>query len=369
MAPVTQGWSWQLDGTSLDPERTNFGYTRSDFVQQFNLNLWQTYKIQRVATSDSRSYSSNKDRGGSYDDPLPDVTGSLSRSYRTEDWSNSYDQYGAINRDVAPTVTTLSQSLADGTRWTTSETDTVNNPAVWKNLGRTEAGTTTTSSWSSDRSWPSLDTEDDAGLFAVFGNDGSYEGNSDSATPIYGGGTFDAPLANPDGGENVSYSFTDLNGAIDPLTDQALDVSVVTTGWTWQSDGTALNPTQTNFWIPKNGIRASLPRVDLWSAYKIQRLDKKVIRAPTAPTSTATEPMTRRSWTSTNSFSRSYREEDWSNSYDNFGRVNPNGVPIVVVDTSNSFTDGYRWATTQTNMSYNKDVWDEVGPHLEVQLQ
>ena len=56
-----------------------------------------------------------------------------------------------------------SNALADGTRWTNSRTATQNNAEVWRNLGRVEAGTNTSWSWSSDGSVTG--DENDAGLF------------------------------------------------------------------------------------------------------------------------------------------------------------------------------------------------------------
>src|SRR5581483_9747981 len=101
----------------------------SDFVQVYNADLWAKCKIQRLDTSYTKTYSSDANRGGSYDSPIQDVTDSFSRSYRVEDWSKSYDASGRIDPKNAPIVVTdVSNSLSDGYRWTNSQTNMTYNP-------------------------------------------------------------------------------------------------------------------------------------------------------------------------------------------------------------------------------------------------
>ena len=143
VAPVTTGWSWQFDGTALNPSLTNIGYERSEFTQTYNqLALWfQSKGAKTRQFGDVSLFHPDVNAQGSYENPIADVTGSLNRSVRVEDWSQSYGAYGKINRDTAPLVTLASSdALADGTRWTRTDSTIVNNAATWAALGRAGNG-------------------------------------------------------------------------------------------------------------------------------------------------------------------------------------------------------------------------------------
>src|SRR5581483_6379949 len=66
------------------------------------------------------------------------------------------------------------------------------------------------------------------------------------ATNIYGGGDCNDPVQQQDGSMTKSDSLTDLTTAIDGMTGKALDVAPVTTGTSWQFDGSAQDPLLTN---------------------------------------------------------------------------------------------------------------------------
>jgi hypothetical protein len=217
-APVTQGWSWSFDGTALNGQGTNSGFTKSDIYQQYNGTIWKNTGLTRLATSITRSYSSDMALEGTYDNPVADVDGSFSRSYNAIDYSQSYDlSTGRINR-LAPPVVRDGYSLSyDGLRnYTRSNLTQVYNAQVWANLGKTVLFESRSTSWSSDAN---------------------------------GDGTFDNPVIAVDGSWSKSWSVTDYSSSYDPATGLPTQTAPSVQGSSYAVDG-AGNVTQSTFtWV------------------------------------------------------------------------------------------------------------------------
>ena len=156
-------------------------------------------------------------------------------------------------------VTSISQSF-DGYRYTKATTTVQNYLAIWSNLARVEQFKTTTNSvvLGQFQRGPTLS---DGGKFAT-------------ATIEYGGGTFDAPLVQFDGGRQVSYSQTDYSNSFNVNTSRPAGSAPVTTGWSWQSDGSIPQQVALEMGFNKSEF-VSQKRDDLWLNWKIER-DAKV---------------------------------------------------------------------------------------------
>jgi hypothetical protein len=217
-APVTQGWSWSFDGTALNGQGTNPGFTKSDIYQQYNGVIWKNIGVTRLETSITRSYSSDMALEGTYDNPVADLDGSFSRSYSAIDYSQSYDlSTGRINRSAPPVVRDGYSLSYDGLRnYTRSNQTQVYNAQVWANLGKTVLFESRSISWSSDAN---------------------------------GDGTFDDPVIAVDGSWSRSWSVTDYSSSYDPATGLPTQTAPSVQGSSYAVDG-AGNVTQSTFmWV------------------------------------------------------------------------------------------------------------------------
>ena len=363
-APVATGWSRNFDGSSLSPALTRTGVTQTDIYQQFSTPIWQASRgIARLEETRQRTYSMVEDgdlASYSYENPARDLWGGYQRSYVVTDYSgidaagnawSSYDLSGRVNTNNVPVISeNISMSVQDGFHVTETRTAVVNNKNVWANLGRIEVGTSTAWTWSSDEAQTGV--EDDAGTFGA------------DATPTYGEGNFDAteknPVAQLDDSLSLSYSFTDLTQDIDDATGKALDVAPITTGWNWQYDGSAADPDETNIGFFKTDF-VQVMNQQLWHDDKIQRVATSYSRGYTSDgegDGSYDNPIS----DITGSFTRTYRQEDWSNSYGAFGRINRDAPPVVVINVSQSLSDGLHYTDSDTSVENNLQEWAKRGP-------
>ncbi len=367
-APTASGYTWSFDGTALDPSVTNFGFTKSDVVQTFNSTIWKNTGLARLNTVTTRSYSSDKNgfkpgQGGTYENPFAAMDGSTSQSYRQEDWSASYDDHGLINRDAPPTVTTTSLSF-DGLRYSKTLSTTIDNINVWNNLGKTEAGTVTSYTFSSDDTV--VGDMGDAGLFGV------------SATPNYGAGSFDEDVSDPtqpgpvaqfDLSRSVSYSVTDYTKSIDASDDKTIGMPApVTDGWSWQADGTVPNADGTNLGFTKSDFHIT-KNAAIWQNWKLERDDITTTRTYTSSEDregTYDDPY---SFTADGSYSRSYQVVDNSNRYTSTGALvrgtgdinDQTGAPVLVMGESLSFDGNNTYTKTLLSQTYNGSLLYYLG--------
>ncbi len=376
-APVANGYSWSFDGTALDPTRTNFGFTKSDIYQQFDANIWGNAGVARLAVVDTRSYTSDAAGDGSYDVPFADTADhSWSRSYTETNYVGSYDENGKIVRASPPQVRNGYSLAFDGEHtYTQSKIEQDFSADAWADLGKTVLQQTRTWTWSSDNA-PQTTYSDD-GHFVSFDDSGQINGDL-GATTIYGGGSFDDPLAQVEGSMSNSYLVTDYSGAYDPQSWKPWsDQAPTATGWSWSFDGTAVDPDNTNFGFTKSIINQVF-NATIWGQSGVARLLTVTSHSFSSDRDgaldgqggTFDDPIA----AVDGSYSRSYSSTDYSNSYDINGKIirqivpdgsnpdpeNQTGVPTVV-GYSYSFDGLHTYTKTDTAQTFNGAVWYWLG--------
>ena len=135
---------------------------------------------------------------------------------------------GRINPTQVPKSIGYSWNFDGFKSYTHTDIDTEFDPTFWAAVGKTIPLSTTSRTFSSNDA--AAGTENDAAAYRQLG-----------ATTIYGGGTFDDPLAAFDNSRSRSDIVTSYAGSY--LLDQGVmghfsDIAPTSSGWTWSDAGT-----------------------------------------------------------------------------------------------------------------------------------